>query len=92
MESAGGPIVAALASHGLPGVVIALLVFWIFLKDKAHTAAIDAKDKELKAERDARIADAKLHTETALNLQKTAIDVANKLADVFEELQKRMPR
>ena len=72
-------IIGALLSHGLPGVIIALLAVWLYMKDR-----------ELKLERDARIADAKNYTEMALKLQQQAIDAVNKLSDVFEELKKIM--
>ena len=80
MESAGPSLIGILAQHGLPGVIIALLVLWVYMKDK-----------ELKAERDARIADAKTFTDLALKLQENAISSVNKLTDVFDEV-KRMRR
>lgn len=77
MESTGPSLIGVLAQHGLPGVIIGLLVFWVYMKDK-----------ELKAERDARIADAKAFTELALKLQENAISSVNKLTDVFEEIRR----
>lgn len=77
MEATGPGLVGLLAQHGLPGIIIGLLVFWVYLKDK-----------ELKSERDARIADAKAFTELALKLQETAIVSVNRLADVFDQMTK----
>ena len=77
METAGPSLVGLLAQHGLPGIIIGILVYWVYLKDK-----------ELKAERDARIADSKQFTDLALKLQENAIGSVNKLTDVFEEIQK----
>ena len=77
MDAAGTSLFSVLAQHGLPGIIIGLLVYWVYLKDK-----------ELKAERDARIADAKAFTELALKLQENAISTVNKLTDVFEEIRR----
>ena len=77
MENTGPSLVGLLAQHGLPGIIIGLLVFWVYLKDK-----------ELKIERDARIADAKAFTQLALGLQENAISSVNKLTDVFEEVRR----
>ena len=77
MESAGPSLIGILAQHGLPGVIIGLLVLWVYMKDK-----------ELKTERDARIADAKQFTDLALKLQENAISSVNKLTDVFEEIRR----
>ena len=77
MEATGPSLVGSLAQHGLPGIIIGLLVLWVYFKDK-----------ELKAERDARIADAKAFTELALKLQEHAISSVNKLSDVFEEVRR----
>lgn len=84
METAGPSFIGLLAQHGLPGIIIGLLVFWVYMKDKD----LKDKDKELKAERDARIADSKQFTDLALKLQENAISSVNKLTDVFEEIQK----
>ncbi len=77
MENAGPSLVGLLAQHGLPGIIIGILVFWVYMKDK-----------ELKNERDARIADAKAFTDLALKLQENAIGSVNKLTDVFEEIRR----
>lgn len=70
-------LLTAIAAHGLPGIVIAVLVYWL-----------REKDKELKAERDARIADAKGYTDLALKLQSEVIAAVHKLTSVFEEMKK----
>lgn len=72
-------LAAAIASQGLLGVLLVVvgLVAW-------------SKDKELKAEREARIADAKSYTELALKLQEKVTDTVNKLADIFDEMKKLM--
>ncbi len=77
MDSTGTSLIGLLAQHGLPGIIIGLLACWVYLKDK-----------ELKTERDARIADAKAFTELALKLQETAIISVNRLADVFDQMTK----
>ena len=77
MEAAGPSLIGVLAQHGLPGVIIGLLVFWVYMKDK-----------ELKAERDARITDAKAFTDLALKIQENAISTVSKLTDVFDEVRK----
>ena len=81
METAGPSLVGLLAQHGLPGIVIGLLVYWVYLKDK-----------ELKNERDARIADSKQFTDLALKLQENAISSVNKLTDLFEHLRTERER
>jgi chemotaxis regulatin CheY-phosphate phosphatase CheZ len=85
-------LLEALTRFGLPGVVVAIFVF-LYVQ----------KDRELKRERDARIEDAKAMTKVvvqmqedfnkrALELQDKAIQTANRLSDVFEELKNRYPR
>lgn len=73
------PLATSLASHGLLGLLLAI-VGWAYW----------AKDRELKAEREARIADAKGYTELALKLQGQVIDAVNKLADILDEMKKFM--
>ncbi len=72
-------IAAQVASHGLLGVLL-VAVTWAYW----------TKDKELKAERDLRIADAKAYTDLALKLQAQVIDSVNKLAETFDEMKKMM--
>jgi hypothetical protein len=72
-------LVSTIASHGLLGVLL-VVVGWVAW----------SKDRELKAEREARIADAKSYTELALKLQSQVIDAVNKLADIFDEMKKLM--
>ncbi len=67
----------AIAAHGLPGIVIAVLIYWL-----------REKDKELAEERKARIADAKGYTDMALKLQSEVIAAVHKLTDVFEDMKR----
>lgn len=80
MPAPGPTLLNALTGYGLPGIIIAvlLLLYWL-------------KDRELTAERTARIADAKQFTSMALDLQGKVIEATNKLSDIFEALQKRRP-
>lgn len=75
----GTSLLSLAAQHGLPGITIGLLAYWVW-----------TKDKEITKERDARIADAKAYTEMALKLQAQAISAVDKLTDIFEELKKLM--
>ena len=77
MDGTPVSLIGALAQSGPLGIIIGLLVYWVYLKDK-----------QLAAERDARVADAKAFTDLALKLQSDAISSVNKLSDVFEEIQK----
>ena len=72
--------VTSVASQGLLGIMLVVVgwVAWV-------------KDRELKVEREARIADAKGYTELALKLQEKVIDAVNKLAEILEEMRK-VPR
>ena len=73
------PLATSIASHGLLGVML-VIVGWVAW----------SKDKELQAERLARIADAKSYTELALKLQAQVIDAVNKLSDILTEMKKFM--
>jgi hypothetical protein len=68
--------VTTIASHGVLGAVciIALYVAW-------------SKDRELKVERDARIADAKGYNDLSLKLQAQVIEAVNKVAGILEEMK-----
>jgi hypothetical protein len=72
-------LATSVASHGLLGIML-LVVGWV-----AWT-----KDKELQAERLARIADAKDYTQLALKLQAQVLDAVNKLADILDEMKQIM--
>lgn len=78
MPPPGASILGSIASYGLPGLIIALFAVWLYLKDR-----------ELKAERDARIEDAKSYTQLALKLQADVLAAVNKLSDIFEAVQRR---
>jgi hypothetical protein len=71
------PLLSLLAQQGLLGAVV--FVFgWIAW----------SKDKELTAEREARIQDAKNYTDLALKLQQQVLDNVNKMNDTVEEIRK----
>ena len=72
------PYVTAIASQGLLGIML-VVVAWVAW----------SKDRELKAEREARIADAKGYNDLALGLQAKVIDAVNKLSEILDELRKR---
>lgn len=74
-------LAAQLASQGLLGVML-VVVGWVAWR----------KDRELSDERDARITDAKNYTELALKLQAQVIDAVHKQADILEEVKKLMGR
>jgi hypothetical protein len=73
--------VTTIASQGVLGAL--LIIVGVFAW---------SKDRELKTEREARIADAKSYTELALKLQAQVIDAVNKLADILDEMKKLMQR
>lgn len=71
------PIITTIASNGLLGAML-VVVGWVAW----------SKDRELKAEREARIADAKNYTDLALKLQGQVIEAVHKLSDIFDEMKK----
>jgi lipopolysaccharide biosynthesis regulator YciM len=73
------PITQALLAHGVLGVVVAALGWYVY-----------RKDAELTAERAARIEDAKAYNELSLKLQGQILEAVNKLSDVFDEVKKMM--
>lgn len=77
--TATATLVGQLASQGLLGVVCALALYIAY-----------KKDKDVAAERDARIVDAKSYTDMALKLQAQVLDSVNKLSDVLGEMRKLM--
>lgn len=72
-------LVTTIASQGLLGVALIFVSLFAL-----------SKDKQLKEERDARIADAKGYNELALKLQGQVIDAVNKLAEILDEMKKFM--
>ena len=76
-------ILEVLANHGLPGVIIGILVAAIWLKEKENKE----QAKLFAAEKDARIADAKAYNELALKLQQEVIAAVSKVSMLFEELK-----
>jgi hypothetical protein len=70
-------LVTSIASQGLLGAIL-LIALWVAW----------SKDRELKAEREARITDAKSYTAAALTMQAQVIDAVHKLANILEEMTK----
>lgn len=68
-------------SYGLLG-IYAVFITWAYFKKDTETKT------ELKAERDARITDAKDGTKLLLELQSKVMDSVNKLSDIMEILRK----
>ncbi len=73
MESS---IFAALASHGLPGVIIFALGAWVVILHR-----------ELRDERHARIEDVKGYTDTLLGMQSQVLGAVDKVTDVMTDLK-----
>lgn len=74
------PLIALLAQQGLLGVVVMALGWFAW-----------RKDREAKAESEARVQDVKDFTNRALDLQAKVSDNVDKLNSVFEEVRKMMP-
>lgn len=81
-------LVSALTHYGLPGAVIAVFVTLYILKDRELRMARES----LKAESDARIADAKSFTTLALDVQSKVLTAVDKLHDVGEALKEQYSR
>lgn len=77
MPEPGASLVGALASHGILGLLCAVLLFMLW-----------KRDGELTAERAARIADAKAGLELALRIQQSTTDTVSRLSLLFEELKR----
>jgi hypothetical protein len=73
------PFITTIASNGLLGVMLVVVGWFAW-----------SKDRELQAERAARVEDAKGYTELALKLQAEVIDAVHKLADILEEMKQLM--
>lgn len=71
-------IITALTGYGMPGLIISGLVWWHVMKDK-----------ELTAERAARVADAKAYADLALGIQAKTFDALDKMRVVTETVQKQ---
>lgn len=79
MEAIPGPsLIAQIASYGLPGLIVAVMIvaYW-------H------KDRELRRESEARIADAKNYLDLALKLQAQVLTNIEKLSDIFNAIRDR---
>lgn len=72
---------AALAAHGLPGIVIFALSAWIVMLHR-----------ELREERHARIDDVKGYTDALVEMKGQIMNAVSKLADVAEALSDRNDR
>ncbi|RPH62418.1 MAG: hypothetical protein EHM89_05610 [Acidobacteria bacterium] len=81
MDPVIAPYVTTIASQGLLGLMLVIVgyVAW-------------SKDRELKVEREARIADARNYTDLALKLQAQVIDAVNKVSDILDEMKKLMQK
>lgn len=71
-------IFAAFASHGVLGVCVAALSWWVV-----------SLHRELRDERGARITDVKGYTDTLIGMQKQVLTAADKLSDVQTELKEQ---
>lgn len=69
-------ILKEFTSYGFPGLIIAALLFWIW-----------QKDRELKAERDARVADAKAFSEQIVAYQEKHMTGISHLATTAENMR-----
>ena len=74
-------LVAKIASQGLLGILLIIVGWWGWVKDR-----------ELKAERLARIDDAQNYTQLALQLQARVINAVHKLSDILDEVKKMTGR
>ena len=72
-------LLAKLASQGILGIMLVIVGWFAW-----------SKDRELKVEREARIADAKDYTELALKLQSQVIEAVNKLSEILNEMKRFM--
>jgi len=70
-----------LSHYGMPGVLLAIVIV-LYVQ----------KDRELKKEREARIDDAKAFHTVVLGVQEKALNTANRLTEVFDELRRQYPR
>lgn len=70
-------LIAPIVSQGVLGALLVIVGIWGW-----------TKDRELKAERLARIDDAKAYTQLALELQGRVITAVNKLSDILNEVKK----
>jgi hypothetical protein len=71
------PLLSSLATAGLPGLVIAALLY-----------ALRSKDQELTAERAARIADARAAQAFALEYQSKVLQGVERCGEIAEALQR----
>jgi len=72
-------LLGQLASQGILGTMLVIVMYVAWRKDQA-----------LQDEHDARITDAKAYTDMALKLQAQVLDSVNKLSEVLDEMRKLM--
>ena len=70
-------LLTTIASQGLLGIILVIVGLFAW-----------SKDRELKAEREARINDAKDYTKMALNIQEQVLGAVDKLTDVLDEMKR----
>lgn len=94
-------IIKALLEYGVLGIICALLVVWIWTKDKQHTAERKELQRELSAEQAQRVKDAQRFTALALELQgkvhealgvvKTQVEAFQNQNHLLERIASKLP-
>lgn len=86
----------SLIEKGWPGIVILVLLLVVRQldarineRDAAHKAAIKEKDDALKAERDARLADAQAYRDTVIKVNEKVHESVEAVVRVVEYLEKK---
>ena len=79
--SSAASAATSIASQGVLGALLVVVGWFAW-----------SKDRELRAEREARISDAKNYTDLALKLQAQVIEAVHKLSDILDEMKKLMGR
>ena len=85
-----------LASTGVVGAFLVLALLTLASKEKQikelmakHDLALQEKDKQIKAEMEARAADSGRFITLAMSLQREVIEAVNKLGDMLAFIEKR---
>ena len=88
--------VGQIASTGAVGALLILAVIALIHKEKhikelmkEQALALQEKDKQIKAEMDARVADSGRFITLAMSLQREVIEAVNKLGDMLAFIEKR---
>lgn len=86
----------SLIEKGWPGIVILVLLFVVRQldarlteRDATHKASIKEKDDALKAERDARLEDAKVYRDTVIKVNEKVHESTEALTRVIEFMEKK---